>query len=78
MVQTCSTPGDADVVILDGHLALYYDELRAVMDIACFVDARIDDMLSRRTQRNMAADYGGGLETILHYNRECVVPGYER
>ena len=32
MVQTCSTPGDADVVILDGHLALYCDELRAVME----------------------------------------------
>lgn len=78
MIRVCSVPAEADVVILDGHLSLFYDGLRALMDVKCFVEASIEEMLTRRTQRNLAADYGGGLDTILHYNRECVVPGYER
>lgn len=77
MVAACSQPNPADVVILDGHLALCYEQLTACMDLTCFVDAEVEQMLSRRTARNLANGYGGGAETIGHYNRECVVPGYE-
>ena len=78
MVVACSTPAEADVVILDGHMVLCYQEMRQLLDISCFVDAGIEAMLERRTERNLAANYGGDRDTILHYNRECVVPGYER
>ncbi len=78
MVAACATPTGVDVVILDGHLALCYPEMRQLMDIKCFVDADVDEMLIRRTQRNLAAGYGGSRDTILHYNRECVMVGYQR
>ncbi|MBT3346516.1 MAG: hypothetical protein HN712_30150 [Gemmatimonadetes bacterium] len=78
MVRICSVPAEADVVILDGHMSLHYQRLRAIMDVKCFVDAEIEDMMTRRTKRNLEAGYGGDLDTILHYNRECVLPGYQR
>ncbi len=78
MVAACSEPADADVVIFDGHMVLCYPQMRELLDISCFVDADVAQMLERRTARNLAANYGGSLETIQHYNRECVVPGYER
>jgi uridine kinase len=59
-------------------MVLCYPEMRQLLDIICFVDAGIEAMLERRTERNLAANYGGDRDTILHYNRECVVPGYER
>jgi uridine kinase len=78
MVAECGKPSAADVVILDGHMVLCYPEIRQLLDLKCFVDAQIEEMLTRRTARNLAAKYGGSADTILHYNRECVVPGYER
>lgn len=78
MIAACSQPAAADVVLLDGHLALCYEQLRACMDLTCFVDADVEQMLTRRTTRNLAAGYGGGAETIRLYNRECVLPGYEK
>ena len=48
------------------------------MDVKCFVEADLEEMLARRTERNLAAEYGGGLDTILNYNRECVEPNYNR
>jgi uridine kinase len=78
MVAECGKPSSADVVILDGHMVLCYPEMRQLLDLSCFVDAEIEEMLSRRTARNLAAKYGGSADTIQHYNRECVVPGYVR
>jgi uridine kinase len=78
MVTACAQPAEADVVIMDGHMILCYAEMRDLLDIKCFVDADVEEMLERRTARNLAKNYGGGAEAILHYNRECVVPGYER
>jgi len=65
------------VVLFDGHFALHYPAMRDLMDVKCYVDAPLEEMLRRRTERNLAAGYGGDRETILAYNRECVVPGYE-
>ena len=78
MVVACSKPTEADVVIFDGHMALCYPRMRRLFDVSCFVEVEIEGMLVRRTERNLGANYGGDRETILHYNRECVVPGYER
>lgn len=78
MVAFCRDLAGVDVTVLDGHFSLHYPAMRALMDIRCFVTAGIEEMLERRTRRNVTANYGGGLETILHYNRECVLPSYER
>jgi uridine kinase len=78
MVTACAQPAEADVVIFDGHMILCYAEMRDLLDFKCFVDTDVEEMLERRTARNLAKNYGGGAETILHYNRECVIPGFER
>ena len=48
------------------------------MDVKCFVDIDLSEMLERRTRRNLVAGYGGSAENIWHYNRECVGPEYIR
>ncbi len=78
MVSSCEKTSAVDVVILDGHLALCYPRMRRLMDVRCFVETDLEEMLVRRTERNLAAGYGGGLDTILNYNRECVEPNYNR
>ena len=74
MFAFCEQIDGHNVVILEGILALYYPELRRLMDIKCYVTIPIDEMLIRRTSRNLAAGYGGSYEEIAHYNLECVVP----
>jgi uridine kinase len=76
MVTSCRAVAAPGVVIFDGHFALYYAEMRELMDIKCFVAVDVAEMLERRTKRNLAAGYGGDRENILAYNRECVVPRY--
>lgn len=74
MVTYCQSVAVDGVIIFDGHFALYYDEMRELMDIKCFVAVDVPEMLERRTMRNLSAGYGGDRENILAYNRECVVP----
>ena len=76
MVAHCRQYPEADVHLLDGHFSLHYPELRALMDLRIFVATDLEEMLERRTARNLAAGYGGSHQHILAYNRECVVPGY--
>jgi uridine kinase len=76
MVSYCRQYPAAAVHLLDGHFSLCYPEVRALMDLRLFVSAELEEMLERRTSRNLAAGYGGTREQILAYNRECVVPGY--
>ena len=78
MVAFCQHISGFDVVLLDGHFCLYYPAMRRLMDVKCFVDVDLDEMLERRTVRNLAEGYGGGEEVIRHYNRECVGPEYIR
>ena len=76
MLASCRAICSSEIVIFDGHFALFYPEMRALMDLKCFVEADAEEMLERRTRRNMAVGYGGGLETISAYNRECVLPRF--
>jgi uridine kinase len=78
MISFCRSVSGRGVALLEGHFALYYPELRQLMDVKCFVEAGIEEMLKRRTERNLANNYGGGAEEIFHYNRECVAPAYQR
>jgi uridine kinase len=76
MVSFCRKMSGHKIFLLEGHFALYYPGMRELMDIKCFVDIDIAEMLRRRTERNIANNYGGGPEEIFHYNKECVVPEY--
>ncbi len=78
MVEYCRQVVVTGVVIFDGHFALYYPEMRELMDLKCFVAADLPEMLERRTARNLSAGYGGSRENILAYNQECVVPRHEQ
>ena len=53
MFQYCRSVDGTDVVILEGILVLYYEELRALMDLKCYVAADADERIVRRIQRNM-------------------------
>ncbi len=78
MLAFCKKRSGFEAILLDGHFALYYPAMRRLMDIKCFVDIDLDEMLERRTQRNLAVGYGGSAENIWYYNRECVGPEYVR
>ncbi|MCP4225553.1 MAG: hypothetical protein GY773_19630 [Actinomycetia bacterium] len=78
MIGCCGAAVASEVVIIDGILALYYEELRSLMHLRCYVTIELDEMLARRTQRNLAAGYGGSAEDIAWYNRECVVPQHHQ
>jgi uridine kinase len=67
-----------DLLILEGILVLYYPQLRRLFDIKCYVSLALEEMLIRRTQRNLAAGYGGDFAEISHYNLECVTPQHLR
>ena len=71
-------PGSADIVVIEGILALHFAVLRPLLHLRCYVTAPVEQMLARRTARNLAAGYGGGAEEIAWYNRECVVPRHRR
>ena len=76
MVDFCSRFADAEVVIFEGHFALFFPAMRELMDIKCYVESGGEEMMERRTRRNLAAGYGGDEATIRHYNRECVLPRF--
>ncbi len=78
MVEFCRNAEGSDVIILEGILVLHYPEARSSMHLRCYVDTDLDLMLARRTERNLAAGYGGGAEEIAHYNADCVTPQHRR
>ncbi|MCA9997850.1 MAG: hypothetical protein KDE56_18955, partial [Anaerolineales bacterium] len=78
MVAHCTAVFGYDVAILEGILALYYPALRQLMGIKCYIDTSLEEMLIRRTERNLARGYGGPFAEIAHYNLECVTPQHLR
>ena len=78
MVAELTAVSGHDIVILEGILALYYPQLRQLMGIKCYVETPLEEMLIRRTQRNLARGYGGPFAEIAHYNLECVTPQHYR
>jgi len=70
MFTYCRSLGGMDVLILEGILALYYPELRELMDIKCYVAANDDERIVRRIRRNLKA--GMDLDDICDYYLESV------
>eukprot|EP01112_Ceratiomyxa_fruticulosa_P013752 TRINITY_DN3885_c0_g1_i5.p1 TRINITY_DN3885_c0_g1~~TRINITY_DN3885_c0_g1_i5.p1 ORF type:complete len:454 (-),score=71.24 TRINITY_DN3885_c0_g1_i5:231-1592(-) len=66
----------ADVIILEGIMALYWKELRDLMDLKVFVDTDDDIRLARRLRRDIATrgrDFQG---VIAQYNK-FVKPAFD-
>lgn len=78
MVAELTAVSGHDVVVLEGILVLYFPQLRQLMTIQCYVETPLEEMLIRRTKRNLAVGYGGSYEDIAHYNLECVTPQHLR
>ncbi|VDN03851.1 unnamed protein product [Thelazia callipaeda] len=66
----------ADVVMVEGILVLYDQELRNFFDMKLFVDADSDDRLSRRVQRDIR-ERGRSLNQVLHQYLNLVKPAFE-
>ena len=60
----------ADVVIVEGILALHDGELRSLMDLTLFVETDADERIVRRIRRNVAA--GHNLDDICDYYLDSV------
>uniref|UniRef100_A0A7V4AMF6 Uridine kinase n=3 Tax=Thermus tengchongensis TaxID=1214928 RepID=A0A7V4AMF6_9DEIN len=63
----------APVVILEGILVLYPEELRALMDLKVFVDADADERFIRRLMRDVE-ERGRSLESVVRQYLEGVKP----
>ncbi|TFU17599.1 uridine kinase [Thermus tengchongensis] len=63
----------APVVILEGILVLYPEELRALLDLKVFVDADADERFIRRLMRDVE-ERGRSLESVVRQYLEGVKP----
>ncbi len=75
MFRYCRAAGGFDVVILEGILALYYPELRELMDIKCYIAADADERIIRRIKRNLTR---WSYDEITHYYLESVRHQHKR
>ena len=55
MFSTCRAlqKAECDVVILEGILVLWFEHLRALMDLKLYIEADADERIIRRIRRNM-------------------------
>ncbi len=79
LLAYCNGLSDIDVALVEGILVLHYAELRALMDIKCYVDADADERIVRRIRRNLThysiddiADYY--LDSVRHQHRRYNAP----
>ncbi len=71
------TVGPRDVIVVDGVLLLAVPELRAVLDVAVFVEAPLDVCLARRLARDVA-ERGRSPESVHAQWAATVLPAYDR
>ncbi|MBM4404152.1 MAG: uridine kinase [Candidatus Cloacimonetes bacterium] len=67
---------EAEVVILEGIFALYYEELLALADLKIFVDTDADLRLVRRVYRDIS-ERGFVLERVLDQYLDTVKPSHD-
>ena len=72
MIEACRAmqSADCDAVILEGILVLWFEPLRALMDLKLYVEAAADERIVRRMRRNMKKLEDG--EFIANYYLESV------
>ncbi|HZQ99067.1 MAG TPA: AAA family ATPase [Chloroflexota bacterium] len=67
----------ADLIVVEGLMALWHDELRARADLAIYVDAPDDERLLRRISRDIV-ERGATVETAVAWYRHDVRPHFGR
>jgi uridine kinase len=65
----------SDLVIVEGHLILWNEALRNLMDIKLFMDVDAHERVLRRLLRDVA-QRGGNLETAVAWYRRDVLPNF--
>jgi len=56
-----------DVVLVDGVFSLYFDQIRAKLDMKVFIDLKSDERLYRRIKRSLSNEYETLDETANRY-----------
>ena len=64
-----------DVVIVEGHLILWDERLRNLMDVKLFLDVDAHERVLRRLLRDVA-QRGGNLERAVAWYRKDVIPNF--
>ena len=65
----------SDVVIVEGHLIFWSEDLRGLMDIKLFLDVDAHERVLRRMLRDVA-QRGGDLEWAINWYRRDVLPNF--
>lgn len=65
----------SDVVIVEGHLIFWSEDLRDLMDIKLFLDVDAHERVLRRMLRDVA-ERGGDLEWCINWYRRDVLPNF--
>jgi len=65
----------SNLVIVEGHLILWNEELRGLMDVKLFVDVEPHERVLRRLLRDVA-QRGGNLEGAIAWYRRDVIPNF--
>jgi len=65
----------ATVIIMEGLFIFYYDEIRALLDLKVYIDARDEVKLQRRLKRDHD-ERGYGQESVLYQWNNHVMPSY--
>ena len=65
----------SDVVIVEGHLIFWNEDLRDLMDIKLFLDVDAHERVLRRMLRDVA-QRGGDLEWAINWYRRDVLPNF--
>jgi uridine kinase len=63
------------LVIVEGHLLLWNEELRGLLDLKVFLDVPVDERVIRRVLRDMQRG-SGDLERVVAWYRRDVLPNY--
>lgn len=69
IIQPC------DLVIVEGHLILWHEKLRSLMDVKLFIDVDPHERVLRRLLRDVA-QRGGNLERAVAWYRKDVIPNF--
>ena len=69
IIQAC------DIVIVEGHLILWDEKLRALMDVKLFIDVEPHERVLRRLLRDVA-QRGGDMERAVAWYRKDVIPNF--
>ncbi|ORX81050.1 uridine kinase [Anaeromyces robustus] len=66
----------ANIIVFEGIFALYYEEVRKLMDLMLFIDTDSDIRLARRMRRDIA-ERGRDIDGVLKQYTKFVKPAFE-